>query len=486
MRKAKSQRKIVVCLALVLFLSFVSAFSSVEATTIHTTDAIYTIFKGFCSQHPDEASWESLGKSVAGQDILIFKFGNPNGGRVLWDARIHGDEDIGTECFRLFANWLLNSGEQKAKDYLKTNYILFIPAVNVDRVNRMNYRRHYTVEETAGTSYQGSPLDILYGVNLNRNFPLGFGGSGSSNINSTSDFRGIKGGSEPETQALIHAFETFKPRIYFNTHQFGGPLVYCATARNTTLALQISDRQQWYFNQGSIIGYTSQDKSTQENLTPYPFTESGAGGYAIYDASRRMVGGKNVVEVAMLIEYDPRAGYSWENRGGELKQCPLWAMENYYYQKQLSLMKATLDVTAIALPVDDNQSVTYNLLVKTGVGGTTNPSTGTYSYQQGSTAQVSATPYANFTFLNWKLDGSNVTSNPITVTMNANHDLTPIFKSTGSPPDDDEEKPPPNGFWPIDLGTMPVETKLALFASVCGAGYVLVTNKKRLRKLALR
>jgi hypothetical protein len=63
-------------------------------------------------------------------------------------------------------------------------------------------------------------------------------------------------------------------------------------------------------------------------------------------------------------------------------------------------------------------------------GGTTNPSAGTYQYESGSSVDVTATAASGYTFDSWFLDGTNAGSlNPITVTMNAPHNLVAQFLS---------------------------------------------------------
>jgi len=59
--------------------------------------------------------------------------------------------------------------------------------------------------------------------------------------------------------------------------------------------------------------------------------------------------------------------------------------------------------------------------------GTTNPSPGTYAYQEGTTATVTATPNTNFRFDHWTLDGETRTENPITITMDKDYTLTAYF-----------------------------------------------------------
>ena len=76
----------------------------------------------------------------------------------------------------------------------------------------------------------------------------------------------------------------------------------------------------------------------------------------------------------------------------------------------------------------------YTLKIDTTTGGTTNPAPGTYTYNAGSTVQVTAVPNANYALDYWLLDGNNAGSaNPYTVTMNNNHVLKAVFKSLPPP-----------------------------------------------------
>jgi parallel beta-helix repeat protein len=87
-----------------------------------------------------------------------------------------------------------------------------------------------------------------------------------------------------------------------------------------------------------------------------------------------------------------------------------------------------IDHYPLMYPYSAPPSLTYTLTTSTTVGGTTNPSPGTYSYTANSTVQVRAIPNANYLLDHWELDTINVGSaNPYTVLMNKNHTLKAIF-----------------------------------------------------------
>ena len=72
--------------------------------------------------------------------------------------------------------------------------------------------------------------------------------------------------------------------------------------------------------------------------------------------------------------------------------------------------------------------IQYSLTIMNATGGSTYPTLGNYSYTTGSSVQVTVIPDADYRFDHWLLDGSNAgKTNPITVTMDANHTLQPVF-----------------------------------------------------------
>lgn len=193
------------------------------ADLYRTPGEVYSVLKGMANNHPTLMSYETIGHTLRGKEILLFKVGNPNGGVFMFDGKVHGPEDCGTTSGIAFIDWVLNDNSQEAQDVRTNNYLLFIPMINIDTVRRQNMRRYYTEEE-------GGPLTTTYGVDLNRNFVTGWGGSGSSNTEDAYSYRGISAASEPETQAVRNAMQTYLQNdghsLYVNIHCGGAYLNY--------------------------------------------------------------------------------------------------------------------------------------------------------------------------------------------------------------------------------------------------------------------
>jgi hypothetical protein len=225
------------------------------AASYRTKDEMISMFKNLCEDHPGVASYEVIGKSCLGNDIYMFKIGNMSGGRVLWDAQLHGGEDAGSEIGYWFAEWLLTSNTERANNILKESCFMVVPVINIDSYRRTN-TNHY-----GGT--------VKYGVNLNRNFVSGWGQSGTSD-KSSEEYRGPSAGSEKETQVMRSVFSRYEPRFYVNTHMWGGPIVF--SYRNNDPASVSALKTEMDQLKGEYGG------------TPYRFTSIGGGGFAIGDA----------------------------------------------------------------------------------------------------------------------------------------------------------------------------------------------------------
>jgi parallel beta-helix repeat protein len=73
----------------------------------------------------------------------------------------------------------------------------------------------------------------------------------------------------------------------------------------------------------------------------------------------------------------------------------------------------------------------YTLTILEATGGNTSLAPGAHSYMGGQTAYISATANIGYVFSYWVLDAFQAGSaNPLSIVMNGNHTLTPIFSST--------------------------------------------------------
>lgn len=100
---------------------------------------------------------------------------------------------------------------------------------------------------------------------------------------------------------------------------------------------------------------------------------------------------------------------------------PHWTIEVYVY-----------DYTIISgIPVelwrDTARWSTQQLSISASYGGTTNPAPGTYTCTSDESATVTVSPSSGWHFDFWILDDTPNYSNPITITMDSDHELTAYF-----------------------------------------------------------
>ena len=192
-------------------------------------------FEALATSYPQFVSYQTIGKSVLGQNIIMFKIGNPSGGVVLFDGAIHGYENEGSQLLYYYALWLLTSNDPLAQYTLANTCTLMVPVVNVDDygLNRTN----------------------AHGVDLNRNFETDWIDAGSSDPTSDT-YRGPSPLSEPESQALEGVFLNYRPYAYINLHDADGEEFYESSYTNSTYVNTVVEKIN--------------SLNLQRGVTPYP------------------------------------------------------------------------------------------------------------------------------------------------------------------------------------------------------------------------
>jgi PKD repeat protein len=84
----------------------------------------------------------------------------------------------------------------------------------------------------------------------------------------------------------------------------------------------------------------------------------------------------------------------------------------------------------------------HKLTIEASGSGTTNPTPGIHTYDEGETVTVDAQPNSGYKLDHWLLDNVNIGStDPYPVTIDANHTLRAIFVVITSPPDGEPQPP---------------------------------------------
>jgi len=185
----------------------------------------------------------------------------------------------------------------------------------------------------------------------------------------------------------------------------------------------------------------------------------------------------------LLLNYEPNLTpqYSYT---GSLNLS--WLEEIGDWEVQIVLKskppKPTIFEVSDVIHVSEVAPPEYSLTITTKVGGTTDPTPGSYRYSSGTVVAVRATPDSGFILDHWELDGVNVgASNTISITMNTHHALHAVFATPPPPSSPSPTSPPPT---PPDMWQMaiPYILPIGLFALFGLTAYVVMERRTRMRK----
>lgn len=201
-----------------------------------------------CVRYP-QLSFEALTQTSDGRTIYALQVGNPNGKHVLIQAGIHGREYANPYlCMRELETLLacIDHGSYHGvsyKDLLDSVCLHIIPMMNPDGISisqfgeagmlkeetKQRIRQIYQLDKAANKDdarYSYEKYLTLWkananGVDLNRNFPLGWGHHDVRKTYSSSHFLGTAPASEAETKALINYTLKYQPVAVISYHSMG-------------------------------------------------------------------------------------------------------------------------------------------------------------------------------------------------------------------------------------------------------------------------
>lgn len=186
---------------------------------------IEDILNEYAQKYSHLVKMVSIGKSLEGRDIWALKISdNPNLDEleepaVLFNSMHHAREVMTPEISLDIIEQLLTeySKDSKITNWVNNTEIWVIPMFNVDGNNKM-----WTHDSWWRKNVRGG-----YGVDLNRNYPSGWGScNGSSGSQSSQTYRGPSPGSEPETQAMMNFISKVRPVFDISYHSYSELVIY--------------------------------------------------------------------------------------------------------------------------------------------------------------------------------------------------------------------------------------------------------------------
>jgi predicted deacylase len=172
-------------------------------------DEVNAYLERIAALHPEVARVRELGRSAEGRPIRALELSAGAPATIVIDGGIHAREWISVMVATCLADRL-------ADDPLLAQVgFTIVPVVNPD-----GYAYTWTTDRTWRKTRRDG-----HGVDLNRNFPIGWGGADSSHDPSSPQYRGAYPLSEPESRALAAAFDG-RTRAHLDLHSFSQVIVY--------------------------------------------------------------------------------------------------------------------------------------------------------------------------------------------------------------------------------------------------------------------
>ncbi|XP_063365518.1 uncharacterized protein LOC134654051 [Cydia amplana] len=189
----------------------------------HRLNTIHNFLDDMQYNYPSICTTGVIGSSIENRDLKVLKVSNSNAGNAsVWiDAGIHAREWIAPAVNTYIINYVVTNfdalpGSMTNKDWY------FLPVMNPDgyEFSHTNYRMWRKNKALHGRE--------CLGVDLNRNFSLGWGCKGSSNEPRSPFYHGPHPFSEPESRAVRDMLQSsgIKFKVYITLHSFGEVILF--------------------------------------------------------------------------------------------------------------------------------------------------------------------------------------------------------------------------------------------------------------------
>ncbi|MBI5565492.1 MAG: hypothetical protein HY870_11375, partial [Chloroflexi bacterium] len=178
-----------------------------------TVEETFATATTIVAQHPTLAQWIDIGDSWekvtpggnAGYDLGVLRLTNANSAapkaKFFAMSAIHAREYTPAELNTRFAEYLVNNygADPDVTWLLDYNEIHLLLQANPD--GRKWAEQNYSWRKNTNNNFCANTNSR--GIDLNRNWPFGWGGPGASDVACNETFRGPGAASEPETQSTV-------------------------------------------------------------------------------------------------------------------------------------------------------------------------------------------------------------------------------------------------------------------------------------------
>ncbi|HEY5923468.1 MAG TPA: M14 family zinc carboxypeptidase [Kofleriaceae bacterium] len=167
---------------------------------------------------PGRVTMHGIGSSLDGRTIWALRIGPTTGTAMLINGTQHAREWIAAMVTTCVADRLVREYDRDPaiRAFVDGTELWVVPVVNPD-----GYQHSWASDRYWRKNRRGG-----FGVDLNRNFSIGWGGRGSSKNQRAQDYRGEHAFSEPESAALRDLGKRERIALHVDFHAFGQLLLY--------------------------------------------------------------------------------------------------------------------------------------------------------------------------------------------------------------------------------------------------------------------
>jgi carboxypeptidase T len=185
----------------------------------HDYNAIADYLRRLAEAAPDRAAMQVIGNSLDNRPIWALRIGGgADAVPMLINGTLHAREWIAPMVTTCVADRLLGEYDRDPaiRAFVDHTRLWVVPVGNPD-----GYQYSWSTDRYWRKNRRGS-----FGVDLNRNFSVGFGGSGSSGTRGSQTYRGPHAFSEPESSALRDLAKREQIALHIDFHAYGQLLLY--------------------------------------------------------------------------------------------------------------------------------------------------------------------------------------------------------------------------------------------------------------------
>jgi len=202
-----------------------------------TSSEINSWIDSLVAANPAITSAQSIGNTYQGRPQMVVKLSvnnsfsddDPGMANAWYDGLTHSREGASMRNIRYWMMWLCSNYQRngycgyQATWLLENREIWCLPCNNVD-----GWVYNETVSPGGGGMHRKNMNWSAggSGIDLNRNWSVGWGGSGSSGDPSSETYRGTGPISEPEASNIDAFWQTHPPAQMHSTHAYANALIY--------------------------------------------------------------------------------------------------------------------------------------------------------------------------------------------------------------------------------------------------------------------